>query len=106
MSLVVNQFISYAEHVGSICYEVGHSLFETGERIKKCVNVFAKWGKHNYKIQQLRIITKGQIILKNGAVNPLQNGVIIIAQRGMYYNKGRFVTVGPVLQTRARDITE
>ena len=96
MSLVVNQSISCAEHVGLICYEVGHSLFQTGERITKCVNVFAKWDKHNYKIQQLRIITKGQKILKNGAVNPLQNGVIIIAQRGRYYKLGQ-----EILQSRA-----
>ena len=45
-------------------------------------------------------------MLKNGAVNPLQNGVIIIAQRGMFYKKGRFVIVEPVLQTGARDITK
>ena len=106
LSLVVNQSISCAEHVGLICYEVGHSLLQTGERITKCVNFFANWGKHNYKIGQLRILTKGQKILKSGAVNPLQNGVIIIAQKGMYYKKCRFITVGPVLQTGARDIAK
>ena len=106
MSLVVNQSISCAEHVGLIYYEVGHSLLQTGERITKCVNFFANWGKHDYKIGQLCIITKGQKILKSGAVNPLQNGVIIITQRGMYYKKGRFITVGPVLQTGERDIAK
>ena len=105
LSLVVNQSISCAEHVGLIYYEVGHSLLQTGERITKCV-IFANWGRLNYKIGQLRIITKGQKILKSGAVNPLQNGVIIIAQRGMYYKKCRFITVGPVLQTGARDIAK
>ena len=30
--------------------------------------------------------------LKTGAVNPLQNGEIIIRQRGMYYKKGCFIT--------------
>ena len=103
MSLVVNQSISCAEHVGLIYYEVGHSLLQTGERITKCVNFFANWGKHNYKIGQLRIITKGQKILKSRVVNPLQNGVINIAERGMYYKKDCFITVGPVLQTGARD---
>ena len=93
MSLVVNQSISCAEHVGLIYYEVGHSLLQTGERITKCVKFFANWGK-------------GQKILKSGAVNPLQNGVIIIAQRSMYYKKGRFITVGPVLQIEARDIAK
>ena len=106
MSLVANQSISCAEHVGLIYYEVGHSLLQTGERITKCVNFFAIWGNDNYKIGQLCIITKGQKILKSGAVNPLQNGVIIIAQRGMYYKKCRFITVGPVLQTGARDIAK
>ena len=106
LSLVVNQSISCAEHVGLIYYEVGHSLLQTRERITKCVNCFENWGKHNYKIGQLRIIPKGQKILKSGAVNPLQNGVIIIAQRSMYYKKGRFITVGPVLQIEARDIAK
>ena len=103
MSLVVNQSISCAEHFGLIFYEVGHSFLQTGERITKCVNFFANWGKHNYKIGQLRIITKGQKILKSRVVNPLQNGVINIAERGMYYKKDCFITVGPVLQTGARD---
>ena len=103
MSLVVNQSISCAEHFGLIFYEVGHSFLQTGERITKCVNFFANWGKHNYKIGQLRIITKGQKILKSRVVNPLQNGVINIAERGMYYKKDYFITVGPVLQTGARD---
>ena len=44
-------------------------------------------GKHNDKIGQLPVITKGQKILKNRAVNPLQNGVIIITQRGRFYKK-------------------
>ena len=106
MSLVVNQSISCAEHFGLNYYKLGHSLLQTGERITKCVNFFANWGKHNYKIEQLCIITKWQKILKSGAVNPLQNGVIIIAQRSMYYKKGRFITVGPVLQIEARDIAK
>ena len=65
LSLVVKQSISCAEHVGLIYYEVEHSLLQTGERITKCVNFFENWGKHNYKIGQLRIITKGQKILKS-----------------------------------------
>ena len=36
--------------------------------------------------------SKGQKILKSAAVNPLQNGAIIITQRGMYYKKGHFIT--------------
>ena len=106
MSFAVNQSISCAEHFGLIYYELKHSLLQTGERITKCVNFFANWGKHNYKIEQLCIITKWQKILKSGAVNPLQNGVIIIAQRSMYYKKGRFITVGPVLQIEARYIAK
>ena len=106
LSLVLNQPISCAERVGLIYYKVGHSLLQTGERITKYVNFFANWGKHNYKIGQLRILTKGLKILKSGAVNPLQSGVIITSQRGMYYKKGRFITVGPVLQTGARDIAK
>ena len=106
MTLVVNQSISCAEHIGLIFYKVGHSLLQTDERITKCVNFFSNWGKHNYKIGQLRIITKGQKILKSGAVNPLQNGVVIIALRGMHYKKSRFITVGPVLQIEARDIAK
>ena len=31
-------------------------------------------------------------IIQSRAVNPLQNEVIIITQRGMYYRKGRFTT--------------
>ena len=57
-----------------------------------CANFVTKWGKHNYKVGQLHIITKGQKILKSRAVNPLQNEVIIITQRGMYYRKSRFTT--------------
>ena len=38
------------------------------------------------------MITKGQKILKSGAVNPLQNMTFIITQRDMYYKKGRFIT--------------
>ena len=79
MSLVVNQSISCAEHFRLIYYELGHSLLQAGKRITKCVNFFANWGKHSYKIGQLCI-------------------------RSMYYKKGRFVTVGPVLQIEARDI--
>ena len=41
---------------------------------------------------QLHIIIKGQKILKSRAVNPFQNEVIIITQRGMYYRKGSFTT--------------
>ena len=106
MSLVVNQFISCAEHFGLIYYKLGNSLLQSGERITKYANFFANWGKQNYKIGQLCIIRKGQKILKSGAVNPLQNRVIIISQRSMYYKKGRFITVGPVLQIEARDIAK
>ena len=75
-----------------IYYKVGQSLTQTGERITTCANFVTKWGKHNYKVGQLRIITRGQTILKSRAVNPLQNEVIIITQRGMYYKKSRFTT--------------
>ena len=54
---------------------MGQSLLKTGEIIKKCVNLVTKWDKQIYKVGQLRIIKKGQTILKSGAVNPLQNGV-------------------------------
>ena len=68
-------------------------MIQTGERITTCANFVTKWGKHNYKVGQLRIITKGQKILKSRAVNQLQNEVIIgIEQRDMYYRKGRFTT--------------
>ena len=106
MSRVVNQSISCAKLFGLMYYKLGHSSFQAGERITKCVNFFGNWGKHNYKIGQLCIFIKGQKILKSGAVNPLQNGVIIIAQKSMYYKKGRFITVGPVLQIEARDIAK
>ena len=92
INLIVNQSISCAKYVALIHYKVGHSLIQTGERITTCANFVTKWGKYNYKVGQLRIITKGQKILKSRAVNPLQNEVIIITQRGMYYRKGRFTT--------------
>ena len=50
------------------------------------------WDKHNYKVGQLCVITKGQEILKSGAVDSLQSGTIIITQRDMYYKKGCFIT--------------
>ena len=88
----MNQFIRCPKHVQLIHYKVGQSLIQTGERITTCANFVTKWGKHNYKVGQLRIITKGQKILKSRAVNQLQNEVIIIEQRDMYYRKGRFTT--------------
>ena len=92
INLIVNQSISCAKHVALIHYKVGQSLIQTGERITTCANFVTKWGKNNYKVGQLRIITKGQKILKSRAVNPLQNEVIIITQRGMYHWKSRFTT--------------
>ena len=88
----MNQFIRCPKHVQLIHYKVGQSLIQTGERITTCANFVAKWGKHNYKVGQLRIIPKGQKILKSRAVNPLQNVVIVITQREMYYRKGGFTT--------------
>ena len=85
---MVNQSISCAKHVELIHYKVGQSLIQTGERTTTCANFVRKWGKNKYKVGQLRIITKKQMILKSSAVNPLQNEVIIITQRGMYYRKG------------------
>ena len=73
-------------------YKVGQSLLQTGERITKCGNIITKWGKHNYKVAPLRIITKGQDIFYRAAVIPLQSGAIIIPQRGMYYKRVRFIT--------------
>ena len=67
-------------------------MIQTGERITTCANFVTKWDKHNYKVGQLRIITKVQKVLKSRAVNPLQNEVIIITKMGMYYRKGRFTT--------------
>ena len=90
INLIVNQSISCAKHVALIHYKVGQSLIQTGERITTCANFVTKWGKNNYKVGQLCIITKGQKILKCRAVNPLQNEVIIITQKDMYYRKGRF----------------
>ena len=58
MSLVVNQSIGCAERFGLIYYELGHFLLQTGERVTKCLNFFANWGKHNYKIGQLCIGAK------------------------------------------------
>ena len=92
INIIVSQFINCAKHVQLIHYKVGQSLIQTGERITTCANFVTKWGKHNYKVGQLRIITKGQKILKSRAVNQLQNEVIIIKQRDMYYRKGRFTT--------------
>ena len=106
LSLVVNQSINCAEHVGLIYYEVGYSFLETGERITTFVKFSADCVKHNYEIGQQHIITEAQKILKSGEVNPLQNGVIIITQRGMYYKKSRFITVGLALQTGERDIAK
>ena len=66
-------------------------MIQTGERITTCANFATKWGKHNYKVGQLRIITKEQKVLKSRAVNPLQNEVIIITdghvlqKRPLYY---------------------
>ena len=62
-------------------------MIQTGEKITTCANFITKWGKNNCKARQLRIITKGQKMLKSRAVNPLQNEVIIITHRGMYYRK-------------------
>ena len=61
---------------------------QTGEKITTCANFVTKWGKNDYKVAQLRIITKRQNILKSRAVNPIPNEVIIITQRGMYYRNG------------------
>ena len=72
--------------------QVGQSLLQTVERITKCVNFVTKRGKHNYKVGQLRFITKGQKILKSGTVNPSQYKAIIITQRSKYYKKGHFIT--------------
>ena len=91
-NLIVNQSISCDKHVALIHYKVGQSLIQSGARIITCANFVTKWGKNNYKVGKLRIITKGQKILKSRAVNPLQNGVIIITQRGIYYKKSRFTT--------------
>ena len=55
-------------------------------------NFITKCGKHNYKVGQLCVITKGQEILKSRAVNSLQSRAIIITQRHMYYKKDRFIT--------------
>ena len=66
------------------------SLIQTGERIATCANFVTKRDKHNYKVGQLCVITKGQKIIKSGAVNPLQNEATIITQRGLYYRKRRF----------------
>ena len=63
-------------------------MIQTGERIATCANFVTKWGKNNYKVGQLRIITKRQKMLKSRAVNPLQDEVIIITQRSIYYRKG------------------
>ena len=90
---VINLIVNYAKHVELIHYKVGQSLIQTGERVTTCANFATKWGKHNYKVGQLRIIIKGQKILKSRAVNPFQNEVIIITQRGMYYRRGRFTTM-------------
>ena len=67
-------------------------MIQTGEKITTCANFVTKWGKHNYKVGQLRIIIKGQKILKRRAVNRFHNEMIIITQRGMYYEKSRFTT--------------
>ena len=84
--------MSCAKRVELIYYKLGQSLIQTGEIITKCASFFTKWGKHNYKAGQLRIITMGQEILKSGAVNPLQNDAIIIIKKDMYYRKGRLTT--------------
>ena len=84
--------VNCAKHVELIHYKVGQSFIQTGERITTCANFVTKWGKHNYKVGQLRIITKEQKVLKSRAVDPLQNEVIIITQMGRYYRKGCFTT--------------
>ena len=68
-------------------------MIQTGERITTCATFVTKWDRNNYKVGQLRIITKGQKILKSRAVNPLQNEVIIITQRYMYYRKGASISI-------------
>ena len=92
----LNQSVSCVEldefnYVELIYYKVGQSLSKTGARITKCNNLTTKWGKHNYKVGQLRVITKGQGKLKSGAVNSLQSGAIISTKRDMYYKKRRFI---------------
>ena len=82
-NLIVNQSISCAKHVELIHYKGGQSLIQTGERVTTCANFVTKWGKHYYK---------GTEDIKNRAVNPLQNEVIIITQRDIYYRKSRFTT--------------
>ena len=69
---------------------LGSSLVQTGECITKCGNFITKLGKHNYKAGQPHIITKGQEILKSGAVNSLQSGTIykkghVLQKRPLYY---------------------
>ena len=95
INFIVNQSISCAKHVALIHYKVGQSLIQTGERITTCANLVTKWGKNNYKVGQLRIITKGQKILKSRAVNPLQNEVIIITQRACITEKAALLQSGP-----------
>ena len=54
---------SCAEHVELILYKVGQSLLQTDERITKSGSSIKNGDKHNYKVAQLRIFTKGQKIL-------------------------------------------
>ena len=63
-------------------------MIQPGERITTWANFVTKWGKNNCKVRQLHITKKGEKILKSGAVNPLQNEIIIVTKRGMYYRKG------------------
>ena len=57
----------------------------------KLWQIITTWEKHNYKVVQLRIITKGPRILKNGAVNSLQSGAI-----NHYYTEGHVLQKSPL----------
>ena len=69
----------------------------------KLWQIITTWEKHNYKVVQLRIITKGPRILKNGAVNSLQSGAINHYTEGHVLQKSPlYYKVRQVLQIVAR----
>ena len=65
---MVNRSVSCAEldefnYVELIYYKVELSLLKAGASITKCNNFITKWGEHNCKVGQFRVITKEQEIL-------------------------------------------